>query len=374
MKYFSLLLIGVAASSQAQFSVTSRESALNADYLGGYAGQTVGGNPADGSLALLPSSTLSLIGKVNPSGYYPPNDVNWSYTAHWDLTHHYVVTGGLSNATRIEAEGTTALSGLINNASLSVGALNPGNRLALGIHLPTSQTIRLSIDATHIGTGDSNIYVFQETTPGVYTTYWIMNAGTSSLQFRTLPAGNYRIEGSCYSQITGNEAGGSHWRYDFQAVSMEPGSINSVLLGKIVTNSHVADYTDEPVQVEFYTLSNAYVATTTTTANHAGEFGIPVPAAVPAGFYKLRVRGDSTLKKLNPVVLISPNEVQNTGTYSLINGDIDADGEVGAGDFDEVVAHYGDSGVGLPADIDGDGEVGASDFDDVVAHYGLSDE
>jgi hypothetical protein len=56
---------------------------------------------------------------------------------------------------------------------------------------------------------------------------------------------------------------------------------------------------------------------------------------------------------------------------SLINGDIDQDGEVGPSDFETVVASFGlDYAEG---DADNDGEVGPGDFEIVVRNFGLGD-
>jgi putative transposon-encoded protein len=56
---------------------------------------------------------------------------------------------------------------------------------------------------------------------------------------------------------------------------------------------------------------------------------------------------------------------------SVKNGDLDQDTEVGPGDFEAVVAQFGNSG---DADCDNDGEVGPSDFEIVVGNFGLGDE
>jgi hypothetical protein len=69
--------------------------------------------------------------------------------------------------------------------------------------------------------------------------------------------------------------------------------------------------------------------------------------------------------------MISVNTVAGAVTgqnYTLYNGDIDGDGEVGPGDFEAVVAQFGNAGE---ADVDADGEVGPSDFEIIVANFGI---
>ena len=63
-------------------------------------------------------------------------------------------------------------------------------------------------------------------------------------------------------------------------------------------------------------------------------------------------------------------------TFSLINGDIDGDNEVGPGDFGILSSAFGsvdgDPNWDPEADLDGDGEVGPSDFGILSANFGLS--
>jgi hypothetical protein len=56
-------------------------------------------------------------------------------------------------------------------------------------------------------------------------------------------------------------------------------------------------------------------------------------------------------------------------SFFCINGDLDGDNEVGPGDFEIVVADFGNSAP-TPGDLDGDGETGPSDFEYVVQYFG----
>lgn len=89
-------------------------------------------------------------------------------------------------------------------------------------------------------------------------------------------------------------------------------------------------------------------------------------------------QGPGYLTKIFPPIGIQalPLDAIGQETIELFQGDCDNDNEIGAGDFDFVVSHFG-TVDGEPewspsADINGDGEVGSPDFDIVVENYGLS--
>ncbi len=99
-----------------------------------------------------------------------------------------------------------------------------------------------------------------------------------------------------------------------------------------------------------------------------GAYSFNIPFNAPSGAYTLRFKGGTFLAKTRNVVVTGLDIYIDT---SLPNGDVDQDGEVGPGDFEAVVAHFGDSGS---ADCDNDGEVGPSDFEIIVANFGLEDQ
>jgi len=84
--------------------------------------------------------------------------------------------------------------------------------------------------------------------------------------------------------------------------------------------------------------------------------------------YWLYFRSDSSLYSRISFTL-EPTGMTQVGTITLILGDVDRDGEIGATDFDEVAARFGDSTTD-PVDVNRDGEVGSADFDIVVQNYG----
>ncbi|MBN8691029.1 MAG: hypothetical protein J0L72_09630 [Armatimonadetes bacterium] len=101
-----------------------------------------------------------------------------------------------------------------------------------------------------------------------------------------------------------------------------------------------------------------------TTLSSNGGFTIQ---STRFGTYDLLAKVGHWLIKKQSVTL---NSSSVNVAFSLINGDVDEDNEVGSNDFDAVVAAFGSSNSNT--DLDGDGEVGSSDFDLVTANFGLN--
>lgn len=81
------------------------------------------------------------------------------------------------------------------------------------------------------------------------------------------------------------------------------------------------------------------------------------------------------LAKEMPQVILVPGEFANQD-FTLINGDVDGDNEIGPGDFGALSSafgsSFGDAGYTDNADLDGDGEIGPSDFGILSANFGLA--
>ncbi len=92
----------------------------------------------------------------------------------------------------------------------------------------------------------------------------------------------------------------------------------------------------------------------------------------------LRVSIPSVNGSLPQSVIVDSNTPGSLASISLptIKGDVDSDGEIGPGDFEEVVARFGattgSSLYSVEADVDRNGEVGPSDFEIVVQNFGLA--
>lgn len=92
----------------------------------------------------------------------------------------------------------------------------------------------------------------------------------------------------------------------------------------------------------------------------------------------LRVSIPSVNGSLPQSVIVDSNTPGSLASISLptIKGDVDSDGEIGPGDFEEIVARFGattgSSLYSVEADVDRNGEVGPSDFEIVVQNFGLA--
>jgi len=105
---------------------------------------------------------------------------------------------------------------------------------------------------------------------------------------------------------------------------------------------------------------------------------INIPLAINGGFsFVTSSRGNFDLLISTPGFLdkkVANVSITSTSkpvvNVTLGNGDCDDDNEVGAGDFDIVVANFTNSTTNpLQGDLDGDGEVGSGDFDIVVSNF-----
>lgn len=114
-----------------------------------------------------------------------------------------------------------------------------------------------------------------------------------------------------------------------------------------------------------------YNATTSTTAV---SFDIPAFINTPC---TIEFDGSSFLKK---TVTFTPPGVADSLSgipdFNMVNGDVDASGEVDAVDIDAVIADFGSvypGGLTPDADVDVSGEVDAVDIDIVIANFGAVD-
>lgn len=156
----------------------------------------------------------------------------------------------------------------------------------------------------------------------------------------------------------------------FRGVEFAPIASASGLTGTANLQNWTASVAGLPVALELRQGGNL-VQSTTKTLDSAGNFEWNVNLT---GAYTLVVKGAHWLTNSKSVNLVNGTLV-STGSYSLVNGDVDGDNEVGPGDFEAVVSAFG-LPVGDPnyisgSDLDGDLEVGPSDFELVVENFGI---
>lgn len=196
--------------------------------------------------------------------------------------------------------------------------------------------------------------------------YWIKihancSSGTWGIAQATHGRGNghFRfITGFIFQTISGNLA------FQLLGTSAAPMTI----AGNIDLQNTVGSSGTESIGWTLSNGTNTYTGSVSVADVGNSGYNLTVPSGAPNGSYTLRFKGGTFLSDtLNVTLAGSSISGQNV---SLVNGDVDQDGEVGSTDFDAVVGQFGNAGS---ADCDNDGEVGASDFDIVVMNFGLMD-
>lgn len=114
------------------------------------------------------------------------------------------------------------------------------------------------------------------------------------------------------------------------------------------------------------------VDTQTATLGSGGSFSIPT---FKFGTLNVAAKASHWLRKVVSGVTVGNNGASGVA-FTLTNGDVDNDNEVGPGDFGGLSAAFGsvagDGNWNAMADLDGDGEVGPSDFGVLSANFGMS--
>lgn len=174
-----------------------------------------------------------------------------------------------------------------------------------------------------------------------------VNAGTLVL---ALPLG---ISGDGKT-VVGQGSGGAGFVVKFTGIPVS-GTVSLGDFGGVVNNRDIVVQLLDPV-------TNAVLSTHPAKLETTGKFYFAAPAA---GDYKIAVKGTHWLRQVGPVVTIGPDGLGGQ-TFSLVNGDVDNDNEVGSGDLSALSSAFlavsGDANFSDAADLDGDGEVGSSDL------------
>lgn len=167
----------------------------------------------------------------------------------------------------------------------------------------------------------------------------------------------------CFTPIAGT--GGdlvSHEVYidNVRIGSDAPNGIN----GKITLESYLGDVTQVPIDIVIKDGENNDVQTETINLEADGSFSFPT--TLPDGTYRLLAKASHWLKRSVADVAISGGGV-TIDPFSLINGDIDGDNNVGLLDYDAFSLAY-DSFPGAEnwnpeADLDGSDDVTLLDYD-----------
>lgn len=183
------------------------------------------------------------------------------------------------------------------------------------------------------------------------------------------PAGIYEVKVSAPTVNVGSKIG--------YGVAVTGNVIRSEITGSLGSPGFLGLW-PTTVSVQFLNSSSVPIAGAVANASvnpTTGEFTLVAPVNVDPP-YRFAVNFGTFLRKVFPSPSASAltDLFTSTGVVSLVNGDINDDGEVGSTDFDIVVANYGLSpATPSQGDINDDDEVGSADFDLIVANFGLAD-
>lgn len=119
------------------------------------------------------------------------------------------------------------------------------------------------------------------------------------------------------------------------------------------------------------------VQTTQATLNAAGAYSFVLNGSITPGTYDVVAKGSHWLRGRVANVTVTSSGASGVN-FSLINGDVDEDNEVGIGDYAVISGTYnkclGDVGYAAAADLNGDDCVDIADYAILSSNYGLIGE
>lgn len=232
------------------------------------------------------------------------------------------------------------------------------------------QVVSYSVD----GTNFTNLTTYNNTSANVP---WA-TTGTRTVNLSSIPAVNNipsltvritLLDAGGYNNTTGVPANiyNGNNRFDnvtFDGIPAVP-KISGFLTLQNTADDGVA--ANEQIGWTLTNGTNTYNGTIAVADFGGGNYSLNIPAAAPNGPYTIFFKGGTFLGSTYNVNLNGSSISLNA---SLRNGDVDQDTEVGPGDFELVVAQFGEPGS---ADLDNNGEVGPSDFEIIVTNFSLGD-
>lgn len=151
----------------------------------------------------------------------------------------------------------------------------------------------------------------------------------------------------------------------------------ATISGTVVFEDYEGTGVNRPVTFEVYDGANLLDTVNAVLVPNAGSpTAYSIQTSAHGSNLTLKARGSRWLKQAVSGVDTSAGPISGVN-YSLINGDVDQDGEITLSDIDIVIGQYG---TGFPdtspedADVNGTLEVELTDIDIVIANYGLGDE
>lgn len=136
---------------------------------------------------------------------------------------------------------------------------------------------------------------------------------------------------------------------------------SSTINGTVLLEDWTASVVGRSMSWQLLDSNGTPVESGTTTLGAGGVYSITPTTST--GLYTLTMKASHWLKGGVENIALGGTATAN---FSLINGDVDGDNEVGPGDFGQLATAFlsvdGDPNWNANADLDGDGEVGPGDF------------
>lgn len=182
---------------------------------------------------------------------------------------------------------------------------------------------------------------------------------------------NHTRTDTTFDQITLAPAQGSSIPALYDEISVRAFDANKVSV-KFDLRDYTGDLATVPVSVEIRDANGNVVSQTPPNTFMDSMNSVTLDAPTSAGTYTVWAKGRNWLAAAEENVSIDALGKHNL-RFSLKNGDVTGDNEVGAADFSALAAAYdaveGDANFLAAADLNGDLEVGAADFSILAANY-----
>lgn len=159
---------------------------------------------------------------------------------------------------------------------------------------------------------------------------------------------------------------------DTETVTINSIIVNKTITGTVTLNDWIPDEAGTGFTFELMNVGGSTpIQTATGTLGASGVYGVTVTGLV-GGTYDLYIKSSHWLRQKVGSVSVSP--AGGSADFSLINGDVNNDNEVGPADFALLSAAFGtflgDPGYSAAADLNGDEEIGPADFAILSANFG----
>ncbi len=311
------------------------------------------------------------------------SDGSWK-TNQAGFKHNQNYGWGLLNVGSMTTEatkwaGTTSLISA-GSGSVNVSALIPDGVLTgitrtftfAGTSTPLEE-VQLGLTATHAYRGDLEAYV---TSPGGTTSRMFIQAGSDdgdniNWTFTSLafwgenPVGVWSVK-----VVDTFPVDSGTWNN--YSLNFRQGQLYRNFSGNVVLEDWIGPVAGQTVNLEFRPVGVGASIFKVVTLDASGNFSFTHQFS---GNYDIFAKKSHWLQKLNSNMNFSVAN-GSSGTFSLINGDINGDNFVGFDDFDILSAAFGlslgDPGYVINADLNGDDFIGFDDFDILSANFGLN--